>query len=95
MCVELELFEKVIKEAHAGRNDLLWEACALQCEAAELADLIMKNDGYNKPYTKDAILSEAGDVLNFLTAILIAHDLNLDDAMFDNINKLKARGWIK
>jgi len=94
--MNFEEFEELILEAYENRcrSDLWLTACLMQ-EAGELSENIIKYVGYNKKYTKDAIISEAGDILNFLTAILQSHNLCLEDAMKDNIIKLKARGWIK
>lgn len=88
-------FNEVIERAYkdTGRSDL-WLACALQIEAAELADLIMKKHGYQKEYSDEELLSEAGDTINFLAALLWKHGYTLEDAMRNNEAKLKERGWI-
>jgi len=88
-------FEDMIHQAYKGRHrSNLWLACALQCEASELAEHIMKFDGYRKVYDREEIRSEAGDILNFLTALLHAHNLTLNDVMIDNAEKLEDRGWV-
>ena len=88
-------FNDIIKEAYqdTGRSDI-WLACALQVEAAELAELIMKKHGYGTPFDQDDLKSEAGDVLNFVGAILWKHGLTIEDAMKSNEQKLRKRGWI-
>ncbi len=89
-------FEKIITEAYLFRNrDLLGGVTNLQCEASELAELVVKNQWYGKEYSKQDVLSEAGDVLNFLTFILQEHGLTLHQAMSNNCDKLKTRGWIE
>lgn len=88
-------WEQIIESAYKDRNrSNLWLTSALQCETSELAELVVKSDGYGVPYDKEQICSEAGDVLNFLTAILQANNLTLEDAMKHNTKKLYARGWI-
>lgn len=93
--MDLLVFERLIKNAYEGRNrDLLGMCTNLQCEASELAELIIKKQWYNKKYTDNDICSEAGDILNFLSIILQEHHLTLEDAMENNITKLKLRGWL-
>lgn len=88
-------FSRVIDEAYKSRNvDVIEATGHLQCEASELAELYLKNRWYNKRFTSEDILSEAGDILNFLTLILNKSDLTLEDAIKNNVNKLKKRGWI-
>ncbi len=90
-----DAFEFAIHLAYKNTNrSNLWLAACLMQEAGELAEHTIKKDGYNKEYEVNDLLSEAGDVLNFLTAILQAHDLTLKDAMSHNIDKLEKRGWI-
>lgn len=94
----IKIFEHRIKEAYKdvqGDRSLLWLCSNLMREASELAEHQIKFDGYGKVYSPAEILSEAGDVLNFLAAILLKFNLSLEDAMVDNINKLKERRWIK
>lgn len=89
-------FEGYIKEAYEGRNRNVIQATGmLQCEAAELAELYLKEYWYNKEFTREDVVSEAGDILNFLTFILQFHNLTLEDAMLNNVLKLKERGWVK
>lgn len=89
-------WEKDIQKSYRGRNrSKLWLVSCLMQEAGELAELVIKKDGYNKPYTRVELLSEAGDVINFLTAVLQDHDLTVEDAIKHNSAKLRERGWIK
>ena len=88
-------FEELIYRSYEGRHRTdLWLACALQVEASELAEHIMKFEGYKKLYDRESIESEAGDILNFLTAILQSHNIKLEDVMMNNSKKLKDRGWV-
>lgn len=89
------LFNSAIKKAYDGRSRPMMEAAnMLQCEAAELAEIFLKYQWYHKEYTDTEVLSEAGDILNFLTYILQCGGFTLEDAMNNNISKLKERGWI-
>lgn len=88
-------FEKFITDAYATQSrTVLWLSACLMQEAGELAEHYIKNTGYSTPYDKRDILGEAGDVLNFLTAILHQEGLTLEDAMKNNVKKLMDRKWI-
>lgn len=88
-------FHASILTAYLGRDrDVLEATAMLQIEASELSELFLKKKWYNKEFTEEELLSEAGDVLNFLTFILLQNNLTLTDAMCNNIQKLKNRGWI-
>ncbi len=91
----LEEFDTYIAEAYLNRNRNVLEAASmLHVEAAELSELFLKEKWYNKKFTNNDLLSEAGDILNFLTYILATQDLSLEDAMENNITKLKERNWL-
>lgn len=89
-------YQRMIIEVYSDRKrDVLEAAAHLQVEAGELAELFLKRKWYKRKFNDNDLLSEAGDVLNFLTYILSYHDLTLEDAMDSNIYKLKERGWLK
>lgn len=91
----LKYWEMTIKDAYKTTNrSKLWLVACLMQEAGELAEHVIKYDGYEKKYTRSQLLGEAGDVINFLTAILQQHELTLSDAIKHNQAKLKERGWI-
>ncbi len=91
----LEEFDECITEVYLNRNRNVLEATAmLQIEASELSELYLKDKWYNKKFTDNDLLSEAGDILNFLTYILSTRDLSLEQAMENNISKLIERGWL-
>ena len=105
MTVTITEFEDYIEKAYKKRYDesnnqaeetalLMGMAVGLQCEAAELAELVHKENWYNKKYTQQDVASEAGDVLNFLTVILQYHGLTLKDAIENNVDKLIDRKWV-
>ena len=81
----------------ANYNDPFYPWASLMVEAAELADLVAKpwlrGDGAGKfePSNRDKIISEAGDVLWNLAAILTDCDISLEDVAKANIKKLERR----
>lgn len=89
-------FHACILLAYQGRGRDIAEAAALlSVEAGELTELFLKERWYGKRFDNENILSEAGDILNFLTFILLEHNMTLTDAMENNMKKLKDRGWIE
>lgn len=93
--MNIEEFQRHIAEAYRTTNRTpLWLTAALVVEAAELSELVVKGTGYGELYSQTDVLSEAGDILNFLTAFLQTRGLTLEEAMYHNIHKLKTRGWI-
>jgi NTP pyrophosphatase (non-canonical NTP hydrolase) len=66
---------------------------SLMIEAAELADLFTKPmlRGDSTVPTQDEIISEAGDVLWNLAAILTLYGINLEDVAEYNLQKLQRR----
>lgn len=92
----LRQFHASILLAYQGRNrDVLEASAMLQIEASELSELFLKRKWYDKMFKEEDLLSEAGDILNFLTFILLEYNMTLTDAMEHNIKKLKERGWIE
>lgn len=66
---------------------------SLVVEAAELIDLFVKPElrGDKKEINRNEIISEAGDVLWNLAALLRDHDIKLEEVATYNINKLSSR----
>lgn len=90
-----EEFQEMIKKAYKGRNrDVVEASSMLQIEASELSELYLKKKWYNKQFKKQDILSEAGDILNFLTFVLQFEGLTLEQAMQANKQKLIMREWL-
>lgn len=60
-------------------------------EAGELQNIVKKDVFYGKTCVEDDILSEAGDVMFYLTWLLDEYKLTLEDAIHHNIHKLSSR----
>lgn len=89
-------FLNIIRSVYQNRYRNVLEASAhLQVEASELSELFLKRKWYNKEFSNQDLLSEAGDILNFLTYILDSNGLSLEEAMINNKQKLIDRGYIK
>lgn len=65
---------------------------------AHIAEIIKKAVFHAKPYTRDGIKDELGDVLWYLTAMAEDHELTLNEIAQHNAAKLAARypqGFVK
>lgn len=60
-------------------------------EAGEIADNIKKHFIYSQALDYDNIDEECGDLLWYITILLYATGYTIEDAMLDNIEKLKIR----
>ena len=79
--------------ATAMYQEKMYPVASLMVESAELADLFVKPwlRGDDKPIDRDKVISEAGDVLWNLAAILNDCGLSLEIAARKNLMKLEDR----
>lgn len=70
---------------------IVWNAVGLAGEAGEVADLIKKGVFHQHGLDVPKLKKELGDVLWYVAALCSKLDLDLDDVMASNIEKLKAR----
>lgn len=95
MLTHFDLFIENIKKSYQDRErDVGEAACMLQLEAGELAELYLKRKWYKKDFTRTQLISEAGDILNFLIFILNFEKITIEECCENNITKLKNRGWL-
>lgn len=66
-------------------------AMGISGEAGELLDTIKKATIYRKPYDKDNVLEECGDILFYVQGMLNSFGFSLQDAIKANIYKLGIR----
>ena len=74
-------------------DDPMYPIASLMVEAGELADLFIKPwlRGDYTEIDRDEVISEAGDVLWNLAALLKDQDITLDEVAQYNMSKLKRR----
>jgi NTP pyrophosphatase (non-canonical NTP hydrolase) len=60
-------------------------------EMGELLELIKKREFHGKSISKDRIKDESGDLLFYLTGLLIEEDLSIEEIMDFNTSKLQTR----
>lgn len=72
----------------AGESGMPIEALR---KIAHLAELIKKEIYHSKPYDRDVMKDELGDVLWYLTAMAEDHSLTLNEIAEHNVGKLMKR----
>jgi NTP pyrophosphatase (non-canonical NTP hydrolase) len=60
-------------------------------EAGELADAIKKEIIYGKPLDRENIVEELGDLLFYLVATCNVYNIDLEEVVSHNVNKLNTR----
>lgn len=93
-----EFVESLSKPGHYICSELFPEdahrihmAMGIAGEAGELLDAIKKATIYRKPYDKDNVLEECGDVLFYVQGMLNSFGFTLQEAINANIEKLSFR----
>lgn len=79
--------DKIVKLA--DRDKLLLPILWLNEEAGEVSKYLKKAIKYNEEMDKDAIIEEAGDVLNSLSALATGLGISLDDIAEMSLKKLE------
>lgn len=79
-------------------NDLTPDDChrlhmvaGISGEAGELLDAIKKSTIYRRPLDIDNVREEAGDILFYITGLLDSLDIDIQDVIADNMDKLRLR----
>jgi NTP pyrophosphatase (non-canonical NTP hydrolase) len=86
--------DAALRTARDERTELppLWYlALGLNGEAGEVADLVKKFERHAKPFDRQKMIDELGDVLWYLTVTAAAAGTNLVEVAKANVAKLEAR----
>ena len=92
-----ESFAVYQREAHktAGsmppRDRVFMASMGLAGEAGEVVDELKKVHFHAKPYDREKLVRELGDVLWYLAELATAHELSLQDIAHANLEKLRKR----
>ena len=86
MCDEYEDFVTALNQAGFQATCL-----GLAGECGELLDLIKKRDYHDVKVSKEKIIDEAGDVLFYLTGLLVSEGITISDVIEHNTDKLRER----
>lgn len=75
-----------------GRQEMLLNSVMGLCgESGEAIDLVKKHRMHGHPFDRDKFAKELGDIAWYLAEAAAAIDMNLEDVLQMNIDKLKAR----
>lgn len=66
-------------------------ALGLAGESGEVCELLKKHHGHKKPFSREQLRGELGDVLWYLANLADAHGLTLSEVAQDNVSKLESR----
>jgi len=72
-------------------EDRLHAAVGISGEAGELLDAIKKNWVYNKELDNENVKEELGDLMFYITAMLLLQGITLDEVLQANVTKLEKR----
>lgn len=89
----MDFVESVRRTATLGSKLETLQHCCLGIggESGEILELIKKHIYYGKPYTKEELKNEIGDVLFYLQWLSDVHGFSVYDAMSANMEKLLKR----
>lgn len=73
------------------RDRVFMASMGLAGEAGEVVDELKKVHFHAKPYDREKLLRELGDVLWYLAELATAHELSLQDIAHANLEKLRKR----
>ena len=85
--------EQIIKVNWSKHGNKEWAALGLCSEAGEVADVVIKEKYCSK---QEDVITELGDVLHYLVALCYLYEVDLEDIISDNLNKILNRhpsGW--
>lgn len=85
------LAKRTISKDRTKDEMLLNGAMGLCGESGEVMELLKKQLFHNKPFSKENMILELGDVAWYLAEMCTALDITLDDIFEANIEKLKQR----
>ena len=83
--------EEIMKHATANDLDVLHMAIGMVGEAGEVTELV-KKDVFNKRQIPSIeMLKECGDVLFYMAGLLDSYGWSIEDALDQNVSKLRTR----
>ena len=72
-------------------EDRLHAAVGISGEAGELLDAVKKNWVYNKELDSENVKEELGDLMFYITAMMLLQGITLDEVLQANATKLEKR----
>jgi len=74
-----------------GDLDTLHALVGLTGEIGELADAVKRNQFYGLELDTDNVVEEIGDILYYLSALMLCFDISFDEVVIANQSKLERR----
>lgn len=81
----------LVKQLPSLIEDRLHAAVGISGEAGELLDAIKKNWVYNKPLDHENVKEELGDLMFYITALMMLEGLTMQEVLQSNADKLSER----
>ena len=85
------LLARSLKKFPTLTDDILHAAVGISGEAGELLDAVKKHWAYGKPLDMVNVIEELGDLEYYMRAMYKVLNLNRDDVLMANIEKLNKR----
>lgn len=82
---------EILSAMTPGQANLIHMALGIAGEAGELVDAIKRNTMYNKPLDLDNVKEELGDLLFYMTGIMIELEFTTEEVAAANVAKLQKR----
>lgn len=82
---------EILSAMTPGQANLIHMALGIAGEAGELVDAIKRNTIYNKPLDLDNVKEELGDLLFYMTGIMIQLEFTIEEVAAANVTKLQKR----
>ena len=93
--MEINEYQKLASrtiDTNKTNEELLLNAVMGLCgESGEVIDLVKKYKFHRHPLNKEELIKEAGDVAWYLAELATVLDIDLEEIMIQNIEKLKKR----
>ncbi len=81
----------LLKQMPTKTDDILHAAVGISGEAGELLDAVKKHWAYGKPLDMANVREELGDIMFYVTAMLNILELDGEEIVWQNVEKLEAR----
>jgi len=81
----------LMKKMPTKTEDLLHAAVGISGEAGELLDAVKKHWAYGKELDMDNVREELGDIMFYVTAMLNVLEIDEEEVVWANVEKLEAR----
>jgi len=86
-----DFVKALLKDMPNAGDNLMHTAAGISGEAGELLDAVKKHWAYGKPLDMENVREELGDIMFYVTAMMNVLDLDEEEIIWANVEKLEAR----